>query len=157
MRSAANQSATLIPEESDAMAKGSVREFRQSGALPVIGDHVVLVTARKSGRWIIPKGYVEKGMSPAESAAKEAFEEAGVSGRIASEPIGAYRYRRPAGNFVVDIYPLQVDSILDDWAEMGIRERRIVPVDEALEMLGYKELRSVVAGYFACTPSSCRP
>ncbi|HEY3622474.1 MAG TPA: NUDIX domain-containing protein [Roseiarcus sp.] len=45
---------------------------------------ILLVTTRQSKRWIIPKGWPIKGLRPAKSAAREAFEEAGVRG-----PVGA--------------------------------------------------------------------
>ena len=47
----------------------------KAGALEIL-----LVTTRQTRRWIIPKGWPIKGLKPANSAAREAFEEAGVSG-----------------------------------------------------------------------------
>jgi 8-oxo-dGTP pyrophosphatase MutT (NUDIX family) len=46
-------------------------------------DRNSLVTSRETRRWIIPKGWPKKGKSPDHSAAREAFEEAGVVGAIA--------------------------------------------------------------------------
>ena len=52
----------------------------QSGAIPYAwaGDEptFLLITSRRTGRWIFPKGAVESDMTPARSAAKEAWEEA---------------------------------------------------------------------------------
>jgi 8-oxo-dGTP pyrophosphatase MutT (NUDIX family) len=129
------------------MANGTVKISEQSGVLPIAGDMIVLITARSSGRWIIPKGYIEKGMSPAESAAKEAWEEAGVTGTVRHEEIGAYSYRRPSGIFSVTVYPLEVDSVLDRWDEMHVRQRRLVTPSEALELIGHKELKNLVTDY----------
>ena len=42
------------------------------------GCEVLLVTSRDTGRWVIPKGWPMEGKSSAESAAQEAWEEAGV-------------------------------------------------------------------------------
>lgn len=50
----------------------------------------LLVRTRK-GRWTFPKGRCEPGLSHAESAALEAFEEAGVQGRIEEDPFASYR------------------------------------------------------------------
>lgn len=129
------------------MANETVKISEQSGVLPIAGDRIVLITARGSGRWIIPKGYIEKGMSPAESAAKEAWEEAGVIGSVRHEEIGAYSYRRPSGIFSVRVYPLEVESLLEQWEEMHVRQRRLVTPSEALEMICQKELRSLVTDY----------
>lgn len=135
--------------EEQEMANGSSRRIiLQSGALPVAGDRVVLVTARKSGQWIIPKGFVDRGLSPAESAAKEAFEEAGVRGTVRDSEIGSYSYFRSGSMYFVRIFPLIVDSILDEWEEMHARERRLVSVEEAIRMIRQEELRAIVAGYF---------
>jgi 8-oxo-dGTP pyrophosphatase MutT (NUDIX family) len=54
---------------------------------------ILLVTTRRSGRWIVPKGWPIDGCSPRECAAREAMEEAGVLGVIAAEPIGDFPYR----------------------------------------------------------------
>jgi ADP-ribose pyrophosphatase YjhB (NUDIX family) len=60
----------------------------QYGALPYrftadAAREIHLVTTRQTRRWIIPKGWPIKGLRPAKSAAREAFEEAGVRGKIA--------------------------------------------------------------------------
>jgi NUDIX domain len=39
---------------------------------------VMLVTSRGTQRWIIPKGWPQRGRAPHDSAAREAFEEAGI-------------------------------------------------------------------------------
>lgn len=131
------------------MANGTEKISVQSGVLPIVGDMVVLITARSSGRWIIPKGYVEKGMSPAESAAKEAREEAGVTGKVMPVEIGRYSYRRPSGLYSVRVYPLQVELLLDRWDEMHVRQRRLVTPSEAVEMIVHKELSALVNHYFS--------
>ena len=69
----------------------------QYGALPYrftpgAALEILLVTSRESKRWIIPKGWPIKGLRPAKSAAREAFEEAGVSGRIGMKSIGLFTY-----------------------------------------------------------------
>src|SRR5262245_42601899 len=53
---------------------------------------VMLVTSRGTRRWIIPKGWPKIGMPPCEAAAEEAFEEAGVAGKVSGRPIGSYSY-----------------------------------------------------------------
>ena len=65
----------------------------QFAALPWRRDaggevEVLLITSRETRRWVIPKGWPIKGMKSAKSAAREAFEEAGVLGKVAKTPIG---------------------------------------------------------------------
>ena len=49
-----------------------------------------LITSLKKKRWIFPKGIVDPGETVEEAALKEAFEEAGLHGRILGDPIGKY-------------------------------------------------------------------
>ena len=59
------------------------RVYQQSSVVPWLKEDdevsVVLITSQ-SGNWIVPKGLVEPEMTPIESAAKEALEEAGAEG-----------------------------------------------------------------------------
>src|SRR5882672_11157625 len=54
-----------------------------------------LLVQTRGGRWIFPKGSAEPGLTHAQAAAIEAFEEAGVHGRIEEEPFTQYRVCRP--------------------------------------------------------------
>ena len=49
-----------------------------------------LLVQTRGGRWIFPKGGVERGLTRAQSAALEAFEEAGVHGRIEAAAFARY-------------------------------------------------------------------
>ena len=106
---------------------------RQYAALPYVvregQPEVMLITSRETGRWIIPKGWPEKALTPAELAAREAYEEAGLLGRPQRHPYGSYRYekRLKSGKVAtcdVDVFLLQVERELDEWPEKSQRERR---------------------------------
>jgi 8-oxo-dGTP pyrophosphatase MutT (NUDIX family) len=56
-----------------------------------------LLVQSRGGRWIFPKGGVEAGLTQAQSAALEAFEEAGVHGRIEEMPFARYRCAKSSG------------------------------------------------------------
>ncbi|MCX6178979.1 MAG: NUDIX hydrolase [Chlorobiales bacterium] len=122
--------------------------FKQSGVIPVLDDKLVLITSRKSERWIIPKGYVEKGLSPADSAAKEAFEEAGLIGVVHHIEAGQYQYRKFGKSFSVQVYPLFIETMLDEWDEMNDRQRKVVTPDEAIEMVYHEDLRRIISNFF---------
>ena len=116
---------------------------RQVGALPyaIINDRVafLIITSRRSGRWIYPKGSTIEGQRPWETAAQEAHEEAGVSGNIAETPIGSYRtiktgsIRRHVAE--VDLYPLCVTNQFEEWPEKEARHRHWVLLTEAKRLL----------------------
>ncbi|MGA2335336.1 MAG: NUDIX domain-containing protein [Terriglobales bacterium] len=60
-----------------------------------------LLVQTRGGRWIFPKGGVEPGLTRAQSAALEAFEEAGVHGRMEETAFARYLRRKtdpPAAN-----------------------------------------------------------
>jgi 8-oxo-dGTP pyrophosphatase MutT (NUDIX family) len=60
---------------------------RQAGGLEFL-----LVRTSNGERWTFPKGQVERGESIFAAAAREAREEAGVTGRAGGEALGVYRY-----------------------------------------------------------------
>ena len=58
------------------------------------GIEFLLVRTRGSGRWTFPKGSAEPGLTHAQAAALEAFEEAGVHGRIEEASFARYVCRK---------------------------------------------------------------
>ena len=113
----------------------------RSAAIPLIIDNegvkVVLVTTKpkKNNNWIFPKGQVELNMTAFDSAAKEAYEEAGVTGKINPVQFDEYQHKKWGGNMTVKVYTLEVSQILDQWPEMRERNRQIVPLDKAIELV----------------------
>jgi 8-oxo-dGTP pyrophosphatase MutT (NUDIX family) len=109
------------------------RVGRQCAAIPVQQDAdgalvVMLVTSRDTGRWVVPKGWTAAKLTPAQAAAREAYEEAGVVGWIVSDtPLGRYHYQKrltPALTIPcdVDVYLLLVEQQLETWPEQKQRE-----------------------------------
>ena len=124
--------------------------YRQSGVIPLrhgdAGAEVLLVTSLKGKRWIIPKGIVEPGMSAAESALREAWEEAGVRGTIRPNAVGSYRYRKWGKVCSVAVFVLDVEEVLETWPEHRLRERRWHAPLEAAAKMREEELRDLIAG-----------
>jgi 8-oxo-dGTP pyrophosphatase MutT (NUDIX family) len=89
----------------------------------------MLVTSRETGRWVLPKGWAEKALNGPQLAAKEAYEEAGILGEVGAAPVGSYEYvkRLPKGktrDCAVDVFPMRVDHLLDEWPERKQRKRQ---------------------------------
>ncbi len=83
---------------------------------------ICLITSRTRKRWIIPKGWPMHKQTPANTAATEAFEEAGLSGRsrlISVSGSSATVKPQEVGNapVVTMVYPLQVTQCAQDWPE----------------------------------------
>jgi len=78
-----------------------VRRLRQCQQVAAVcyrhrkGEIEFLLVQTRGGRWTFPKGGVEPGLTHAQTAALEAFEEAGVHGRM--EEISFARYVRRRG------------------------------------------------------------
>ena len=88
---------------------------------------ILLVTSLKAGRWIVPKGWPEKGLTPGQSAAREAWEEAGVTGTLHENAIGLFSYVKLGDKrhlpCVALVFPLLVQSLSDDYPEAKRRTR----------------------------------
>lgn len=96
---------------------------------------ICLVTTISKGKWSIPKGFIDPGESATETALKEAYEEAGLTGAIADGTIGTYTYRKWGSTFTVAVFLMEVERADDVWEESDVRERRWAPVDEALTLI----------------------
>ena len=140
-----------LPLKLRAKTKRQVRS--QFGALcyrEVDGKvQVLLVTSRHRKRWILPKGWPEDGQTPAETAATEAWEEAGAKGKVFNRCIGAYGYVKQSGPLkgvpcVVMIYPLRVKSTKKDYPEREFRKRKWVSRKEAAARVDGKDLKALI-------------
>jgi 8-oxo-dGTP pyrophosphatase MutT (NUDIX family) len=122
--------------------------YIQSGVIPYIFKNgrlkILLITSMVKKNWIIPKGIVENDMDPRESAMKEAFEEAGISGDIENEIVGEYEYEKWGGLCQVTIYPCLVNRVYDDWPEKNVRQRKWCIEDEAVQNIQNRELKRIV-------------
>ncbi|HEX8126368.1 MAG TPA: NUDIX hydrolase [Allosphingosinicella sp.] len=126
----------------------------QYGVLPVRraadgGFEVLLITSRETRRWVVPRGNPIAGKSPVESAAQEAFEEAGIVGPVEAEPIGLYSYekRRRSGASVpasVQLFRMTVAEERDSWPEKDQRERRWFAAAEAAAAVHEAELAELI-------------
>jgi len=129
------------------------RRGRQCAALPFRNRSgttmILLVTSRDTGRWVLPKGWVEPRVTASDQAAREAFEEAGIVGTISADSIGSYAYpkRLPRGaskRCKVAVYPLEVDRLERDWPEKGERVRRWFSLRTAASLVEEVELAEVM-------------
>ena len=112
---------------------------------------VLLVTSLSSRRWIMPKGWIEPGLTPVESAMREAFEEAGVTGTTDPAVLGCYHYlkERKGGAIPcsVDVFALHVTQELEDWPERPVRTRQWLALDAAMAKLSEPGLREILRDF----------
>lgn len=120
---------------------------------------IMLITSRGTGRWVMPKGWPQKGYTFAQTAGREAFEEAGVRGEIDPIVFGSYEYEKDdmeeseISVFTVYIYPLKFSHQSEDWPEKDQRDFAWFSPDEAASLVHEADLKALILR-FASTYSS---
>src|ERR687897_760275 len=134
-----------------------LKRYHQFGALPFKWDRdgslkVMLVTTRGRKRWMIPKGWPIRGLGPHESAAREAFDEAGLVGYVHAEAVGSFQYMKRLGpgrqvRCTVEVFPLHVDHQRPHWLEKGERETRWLSPKKAASLVSEPDLKKILLGF----------
>jgi 8-oxo-dGTP pyrophosphatase MutT (NUDIX family) len=111
----------------------------QSAAFPVrrVGRdiQVCLIRRKTAGGWGIPKGIVDLGDTHEETALNEAWEEAGIKGRLLGKAVGTYRYKKWGTKLTVAVYVMEVLHQEAHWEEAPLRERMWTTLAEAVDLL----------------------
>jgi phosphohistidine phosphatase len=134
------------PERRDRPAyyytQSSVIPYRLQDGRP----EILIVSSSQRKHWVVPKGISDPGLTPQESAAKEAREEAGVEGQVADEALGSYRYEKWGATCTVEVFPMEVTRIIpeQEWEEQH-RGREWVTPEVAQQRLRQPELKPLVA------------
>ena len=129
---------------------------KQYAALPyiVFETHieVLLITRRRSKRWIIPKGWPEADLLPHKLAELEAFEEAGLRGQIGKKSLGRFSYVKQLNDNEsvlcdVEVFPLEVSAQYLDWPEKSQRDLSWLKPDKATALLEEEDLVSLILNF----------
>ena len=123
--------------------------YTQSSVIPYrLRDgkpEILVIASSKKHHLVVPKGIKDPGLSPRESAAKEALEEAGVEGEIAETALGSYTCEKWGATCTVAVYPMKVTRVIaEDALEERHRGREWVTPDMAVSRLKQEELRPLV-------------
>ena len=133
------------------MSTRTIVLVEQSGVIPYrIMDgkmEVMLITSSGSKRWVIPKGLIEPNMTPEDSAAKEAWEEAGVLGKVFPDLMGTYEYYKSGCTWQVDVFLLQVETVMENWPEAYKRKRQWVSIPKAIKRVDEPELKLIIGDF----------
>lgn len=156
-------SLTRIKQRPMQLADNSKRDVRtQFGALcwriKNGKPQVLLVTSRRRQRWILPKGWPMDGATPVQAAEREAWEEAGVTGKAHSVCLGIFSYIKELGDgerlpCVVALFPVKVKKQHAEWPEKAERRRKWMSLKEAAKSVEEKELSAILANF---DPSALR-
>ena len=143
----------------------------QCGALPFSiteeGEvRVLLITTRGKRDWVIPKGWPIRKLTAGATAAREAYEEAGLVGAVIGEkPIGCYRYekRRNSGKAAiheVSVFLFAVKRQLRKWPEKAERETRWFAIAEASTLVvqaGLAEILQTATSHLPVVQQDVKP
>jgi 8-oxo-dGTP pyrophosphatase MutT (NUDIX family) len=107
---------------------------------------------KREGTWALPKGIIDAGEAPAETALREGFEETGVEGRLASK-LGDVRYVYTWDGErvfkVVSFFLAAAQSgrigALPPGMEVEVAEARWLPLDDGAMLLAYRGERDIAA------------
>jgi 8-oxo-dGTP pyrophosphatase MutT (NUDIX family) len=97
----------------------------------------------------VPKGWPKSGLPPYRTAQEEAFEEAGVVGKVREKDVGSYTYEKilkdgTRVDCVVRVYPLQVSEQRERWPEKNQRRTLWYEPSEAVNLVQEPSLRRVI-------------
>lgn len=145
MKKQKSASKKVLPD--GALLQAAALPFRRANNLEVL-----LVSSLDTGRWIVPKGWPMKGRKAFETAQREAFEEAGVKGEIASEPTGSFHYDKRRRNgavwrCMVEVFPLEVKSQSRSWPEKAVRKLRWCAWNEAAALVDDEGLGDIIRAF----------
>ncbi len=113
---------------------------------------VLLITSRRGQRWIVPKGWPMDAKTPGAAALQEAWEEAGVTGRVTGGCLGVYSYAKALEDgqilpVLALLYPVEVIAMAKKYPEAGQRRRKWVSRKKAAKMVGEPELARMIRDF----------
>ncbi len=131
----------------------SKHHFKQKriAVVPVVVNktklQVYLITSRQERQWIIPTGKLEKKLSNRQVAALEAFEEAGILGKLDKHFRERVLLQSPSGKRKrkTTVFLLYVKRTLKYWPEIRERKRKLVSMKEYLKSVSNKTLKRKLA------------
>ncbi len=139
------------PEIKTRISSGGIifRGRAESTDNPEGSIEAVLVAVRGGETWCLPKGIIDKGEDPPETALREVREETGLTGRIV-EKIGriSYWYFIKAKSVrihkTVHFYLIKYIEGSTDDHDHEVDEARWFQLDAAVERLSYKNEREIM-------------
>ncbi len=105
---------------------------------------IALIKTRRRKTWGVPKGFVESGERPPQSAAREALEEAGLAGRVRRRPVGSYVYEKASRSIRVYVFLLRVTQAHRNWPEDERRMRTWQRLEKAIRRVDHPALRRLL-------------
>ena len=123
------------------------RPVEQAAAIPFRHRkdklEICLITTVNTGRWTIPKGFIDPGDTASETATREAQEEAGIHGRVFDSPVGYYDIVKQSRRLTVAAFLMEVNNVDHQWDEQHIRQRMWTTARRAAQLLDGRPVSTV--------------
>ncbi|MEI7863017.1 MAG: NUDIX hydrolase [Planctomycetota bacterium] len=116
----------------------------QAAVLAIRDGRICLITSSSGKRWLVPKGNLQKGRDLRETAAQEAWEEAGLLGRVTNRPLGSYHFMKLGCLHEVVVFRMRVSDAKRNWPERRLRRRRWMRPQKAAERIEHAQLKEIV-------------
>ncbi len=97
---------------------------------------VVLILSRDGDRWGVPKGRLKPELGKKKTATQEAWEEAGLRGRIMPKRHVDLIWIQNGTSLTLRLYPFEVESVSKSYPEKKCRKRRVVSLETAKQLVG---------------------
>jgi 8-oxo-dGTP pyrophosphatase MutT (NUDIX family) len=122
---------------------------KQYGVIPYIQrsgkTKIVLITSRSSNQWIVPKGNRIAQKSKRESALQEAYEEAGITGKLDKDFEFRLIIMSHGIKTELTLYSMRVDKyLIKKWPESHQRKRIEVSGENAKSLVMWPKFKEAL-------------
>jgi 8-oxo-dGTP pyrophosphatase MutT (NUDIX family) len=111
--------------------------FRYDGGDP---RYLVITAKKNTHHWVLPKGHIDPGETPAEAALREVLEETGVKARII-KPLGVSRIQTAPPSILILFFLMEY---LGEIRKSENRQKRWCSFDEGIRLLSFQNARNLI-------------
>jgi len=121
--------------------------FRRSAGNPSVVE--ILLIQDSKGRWTIPKGHIEEGEKPRQTAEREIGEETGLKQMQVMDWLGKINFRYRRGNSLV-LMTTEIFLVAAQGDTNGIKPEKWMkslawlPANDALEKIEYEDIGKLI-------------
>ena len=123
--------------------------FQQAAVIPYRiedGRIVIHAVTTRADQWSVPKGHIEPGETDAQTAVREAWEEAGLTGELVDVPVGEFTYEKLGNVYRVVVFRMRVTEMAIDWPEKGERRSALMTPAELADCVWHSQLADIIRG-----------
>ena len=108
---------------------------------------IIMITSRGKKQWIMPKGNIKKKCGKVRSALEEAYEEAGIIGKINANRFFDIKIIKGKKKYKLRLYYFKVEKMLNKWPESEQRIRKKIAAKKAMKFIKHKGIKRCLREY----------